>query len=282
MLLGFNLLLWTTQVNESHAHLLTALKNTGYDGVEIPVFSGDPELYYRVGKMSKDQGLRLTGVGVIPGLENNLASRSREERERGASHLSWLVECCEAAGLETLCGPFYQPLGEFTGVGPTEQELEWVVNAHQTMANAAKRSGIRLSVEPLNRFECYLLNTCEQAARLVQQVGTDNYGFLYDTFHQGIEEYDPVGAIAENFSQINHVHLSENNRGTPGRGHVPWRETLKAFKSLGYDGWYVIEAFGRAMPEIAAATRVWRDLSVTPEDVFGFGHDFLRRVYEEV
>ncbi len=71
---------------------------------------------------------------------------------------------------------------------------------------------------------------------------------LYDTFHANIEEKDPVGVIAPNIEQIIHVHTSENDRGTPGKGHVPWAATFKALKDGGYDGWYVIEAFGRALP----------------------------------
>ena len=112
---------------------------------------------------------------------------------------------------------------------------------------------------------------------IVHRVNEPNYGFLYDTFHANIEEKDPVGVIAPNLAQINHVHTSENDRGTPGKGHVPWAATLKALKGGGYDGWYVIEAFGRALPGVAAATRVWRDFFPHTDEVYQFGHDFLRK-----
>jgi D-psicose/D-tagatose/L-ribulose 3-epimerase len=92
-------------------------------------------------------------------------------------------------------------------------------------------------------------------------------------------EQDPVGAIAPYLALINHVHLAENDRGTPGRGHVPFEATFRACKTGGYDGWFVIEAFGRALPALAAATRVWRDFFPHREEVYRSGHDYLREVW---
>ena len=112
--------------------------------------------------------------------------------------------------------------------------------------------------------------------QVVRAVNAPNYGLLYDTFHANIEEKDPVGVIAPNIAHINHVHFSENDRGTPGKGHVPWAATMKALKLSGYDGWCVIEAFGRALPDLAAATRVWRDFFPNREEVYQFGGKFLR------
>ncbi len=84
-----------------------------------------------------------------------------------------------------------------------------------------------LAIEPLNRFECYFLNTMADARAYVQRVGHPNFGALYDTFHANIEEKDPVGVIAQTIDVIRHVHVSENDRGTPGRGHVPWARDLR-------------------------------------------------------
>ena len=88
----------------------------------------------------------------------------------------------------------------------------------------AAAKNIKLAIEPLNRFECYFLNTVEDATALVKAVNAPNYGILYDTFHLNIEEKNPVASIAPAFAQINHVHVSENDRGAPGTGHVPWAE----------------------------------------------------------
>jgi D-psicose/D-tagatose/L-ribulose 3-epimerase len=280
MLLGINMLLWTTLVGEDHLHLCEDLKRLGYDGVELPVFSGSPEAYKRLGAQLADIGLRVTAVGVLPGPERDVSSPDAKIRAAGLDHIKWMIDCVAAARGEVLCGPFYQPLGVFGDLPPTEEEFNNVVEGHRAAMAYVGDSAIKLAIEPLNRFECNLVNTVERDAELVGAVDRPGYGILYDTFHLNIEEKRPVDAINSAIGAINHVHLSENDRGTPGKGHIPWAETFAAFKRHGYDGWYVIEAFGRAMPEIAATTRVWRDLSASNDEVSRFGHDFLRATYE--
>ena len=276
MLLGFNMLLWTTNVGEEHFSLFGKIKKAGFDGVELPVFEGTPEHFRKVGQAIRDSGLRSTGVTVIPDAERNCASDDPAVRAAGLAHLKWAIDCLAAARGETLCGPFYQPLGVFSGEPPTNTERGNVVSVHKDAAAYAARHNIKLAVEPLNRFECYVLNTVADSADVVRKVSAPNYGLLYDTFHANIEEKDPVGVIALNIAHINHVHFSENDRGTPGKGHVPWSATMKALKHGGYDGWCVIEAFGRALPDLAAATRVWRDFFPDREEVYEFGGKFLR------
>jgi D-psicose/D-tagatose/L-ribulose 3-epimerase len=202
-------------------------------------------------------------------------------RAGGLEHLKWVIDCLAAAGGEVLCGPFYQKLGVFSGEAPTKAERANMVEVHKQAAAYAARSNITLAVEALNRFECYILNTVADGVEVVRQVGAPNYGFHYDTFHANIEEKDPVGVIAPNLPYIKHVHFSENDRGTPGKGHVPWAATMKALKQGGYSGWCVIEAFGRALPALAATTNVWRDLSPNPQQVYQFGGKFLREQWEK-
>jgi D-psicose/D-tagatose/L-ribulose 3-epimerase len=94
---------------------------------------------------------------------------------------------------------------------------------------------------------------------------------MYDTFHANIEEKDPVGAIKTIKRHMIHFHVSENDRGTPGKGHVPWAETYRALKAAKYDGGMTIEAFGSAVPGVAAATRVWRSFFPSEEEVYKAG-----------
>lgn len=279
MLLGFNMLLWTPSVAEEHFAHFKHIRSAGYDGVELPLFGGAPEDLRPVGEALKNEGLRATAVTVIPDAEHDCTSADPKVRAAGLKHLKWAIDCLEAAGGEVLCGPFYQPLGIFSGNPPSEEELAGIAEVHKQAAQYAAEKTIKVAVEPLNRFECYALNTVADAAAMVRAVNEPNYGMLYDTFHANIEEKDPVGVIAPNLSAINHVHLSENDRGTPGKGHVPWVETFKALKAGGYDGWYVIEAFGRSLPEVAEATRVWRDFFPSTDEVVEFGHDFLRKTW---
>jgi D-psicose/D-tagatose/L-ribulose 3-epimerase len=279
MLLGFNLLLWTTHPADEHFPLFAELKRAGYDGVELPIFEGDPEHFARVGRVLKDEGLRCTGVTVLPDEAHSAISPDPASRRGAVEHLAWSLDCLAAAGGEVLAGPFYQALGVFSGDPPTADERRRLVEVHRAAAVHAQELGLELSVEPLNRFECHALNTVADTAAVVTEVAMPNYGLLYDTFHANIEEQDPVGVIAPNLALINHVHVSENDRGTPGKGHVPWVATFKAFKAGGYDGWYVIEAFGRSLPALAAATRVWRDFFPHREEVYRQGHDFLREAW---
>ena len=123
MLLGFNMLLWTTFVAPEHYPLLKKLKKVGYDGVELTIFGGKPEDYVEVGRVLKDEGLRATAVAVIPDKAHDCTSSDPKVRAAGLEHLKWAIDCLAAAGGEVLCGPFYQPLGIFTGVGPTKEEL---------------------------------------------------------------------------------------------------------------------------------------------------------------
>ena len=130
---------------------------------------------------------------------------------------------------------------------------------------------LTLAIEPLNRFECYVLNTAAQAAAHVAAVDRPNFGYLYDTFHANIEERDPVGVIGATIGAISHVHISENDRGAPGSGHIDLAAAIRALQAAGYDGWLTVEAFGQALPDLAAATRVWRPLFDTEDEVVEAG-----------
>jgi D-psicose/D-tagatose/L-ribulose 3-epimerase len=101
---------------------------------------------------------------------------------------------------------------------------------------------------------------------------------MYDTFHANIEEKDITETIKNFADSFIHVHISENDRGTPGTGHVHWDETFDALRAVNYDGWLVIEAFGRALPDLAAATKVWRDLFPHSDEVCSEG---LRHIKEQ-
>jgi D-psicose/D-tagatose/L-ribulose 3-epimerase len=273
---GFNLLLWTTHVGEAHFPLLERLRAAGYDGVEIPLFEGDAAHFARVGRIIRENGLRCTTVAILPDEARSAISPDPASRERALDHLRWAIECSAALGSEVLAGPFHQPRGVFSGAGPTEDEKARAAAVHRQAAEIAARAGLVLAIEPLNRFECYFLNTMADARAHAQRVDHPNFGVLYDTFHANIEEKDPVGCIAETADVIRHVHVSENDRGTPGRGHVPWLATFRALRAAGYDGWLTVEAFGTALPALAAATKIWRQLHASPEEVYEHGLRTIR------
>ncbi len=282
MKLGFNLLLWTTHVTEEHWPIIEDLKSTGYDGVEIPMFEGEVAHYEKLGKHLAEMGLGASGIGVMPGGGASAVSADKAERDAALDHIKWIIDCTAAIGGDVAAGPFHQPLGEFSGAGPTADEQKRVAEVHKQAAQYAAKSGVTLAVEPLNRFECYFINTATQAADLVKAVDEPNYGYLYDTFHFNIEENSITDVIGQTIDQITHVHISENNRGIPGAGHIDFPSVFKALKGVGYDGWMTIEAFGSAMPDLAAATKIWRPLFDRPEDVYQKGFRLMRDGWDSV
>ncbi len=273
---GFNMLLWTTHVTDTHAAILEDLARTGYDGVEIPIFEGEPSHYAALGRRLDGLGLSRTGLAIIPSVDTNPVSDDAAVRQAALRHLDWALACTGELGATLLCGPLHSTLGHFSGAAPTEVERRRCVDFHQACGDIAARRGIMVVVEALNRFECYLLTTMADLARHLDAVAHPNVSGMFDTFHANIEERDPVGCIAPAIRHIRHVHVSENDRGTPGRGHVDLAGTLAALKRAGYDGYLTIEAFGRALPDLAAATRIWRDVFSTPEDVYRTGFRTIR------
>jgi D-psicose/D-tagatose/L-ribulose 3-epimerase len=283
MKIGINLLLWTGHVGEEHVPILKALKHTGFDGVEVPMFDPSDVGHYKwLGGVLDDLGLERTAVALIPDEEHSPISADAAARAGAVDHLNRVIDCCEAIGAQALAGPYYQPLGIFSGVGPQEDELARCADVHRTIAQRTRDAGLICALEPLNRFECYLMNTCEQTSAYLDRLGEPNFGILYDTFHANIEEKDPLGAFKTAWTKghVNHVHISENDRGTPGRGHAKIRETIHALRAVGYDGWLTIEAFGNAPPELAAATRVWRDFFVSPAEVYTKGYAYIKDCWE--
>ena len=278
MKIGFNMLLWTTNLVEDQFDLLKKIKDVGYDGVEIPIFGGEEKVshFANIGKALKDNGLDCTSVTVIPDEDRSPISNNEKSRTNALEYMKWAIDCSAALGSEILAGPYHQPLGIFSGEPPTQKEKEHAAKVHQDAADYAKQVSLQLSIEPLNRFECYFLNIGQDASDYVDLVNRDNFGYLYDTFHANIEEKDPVGVISKTIKNINHIHISENDRGTPGKGNIPWIETFDAIKNSGYDGWLTIEAFGRALPDLAAATRVWRDFFPSKEEVYEEGYKFIK------
>lgn len=272
MRIGFNMLLWTTKVGEQHRAILEDLRTTGYDGVEVPVFEGKPHYYDALGRVLAGEGLEATAITVIPSADMNPIGEDAAQREKGFDYLKWAIDCTSALGARVLCGPLHSTLGHFSGAGPTEAERERALAFHRRVGDYAHGAGVTLALEAINRFECYFANTMDDLAAHLDAVGHPAISGMFDTFHANIEEKDPIGSIGRSLRHIAHVHISENDRGTPGSGHIDFAATFAALKSGGYDGWLTIEAFGRALPELAAATRVWRDFAPSASEIYRKGY----------
>ena len=280
MNIGVNMLLWATCVNRDHVAALRAIKEAGADGVEIPIMEGEVSAYRELGRILDDLGLKRTSSMAFVSSEVNPVSDDPAIRLAAKDNLKGLIECAHALGAPVICGPMYQTIGVFTGNGPTEVERTRVAEVLRSVAEDAQQAGVTLAMEPLNRFECYMLNTLADGAALADRVGYPNVGILFDTFHANIEEKDPVGVIRQYGRVIKHFHCSANDRGIPGQDHVDWLGSFQALHAVGYDGWLVIEAFGRALPGLAAATKIWRDLFDDALNVARIGVPFVRQTWQ--
>jgi D-psicose/D-tagatose/L-ribulose 3-epimerase len=280
MQLGINLLCLTDRVGPEHFSALERLKEIGWDGVEVPVLSGAPDDYASLARRLDEVGLARTVTAIVPSPSADPTSSDPEVRARGVAHLNWALDCSIALGAESMGGPFHAPLGHFTGTGATEDELARGAEAHQALSERAAGSGLILSLETLNRFETHFLNTAQQASAYAERVGHPAFHIMHDTFHANIEERDPIAAAVTLGRNLGVLHVSENDRGIPGRGHIDFPAIFARLRQSGWDGWVVMEAFGSALPDIAAATRVWRPLFPDLDTLWTEGHAYIRRTWD--
>jgi D-psicose/D-tagatose/L-ribulose 3-epimerase len=276
MKFGMNMLLWSGDLTDATLPVLEKLKAMGYDGAELPIFDPDAKKFAQWGKRLDEIGLERTAVTCRSAADNPI-SPDAKIRAAGVAAMKRTLECCQAVGSKLLCGPYHSAIGEFTGQGPTADEWKWGVDSMRQNAENAAAAGVMLGVEYLNRFECYLLNTAADTVRFVRDVNHPHCRMMYDTFHANIEEKNVPQAIRACAPYTVHVHISENDRGTPGQGHVAWAETFQTLKETGYDGWMVIEAFGLALPELAAATKIWRRMYQSEEQLARDGLAFMKK-----
>jgi D-psicose/D-tagatose/L-ribulose 3-epimerase len=273
---GINLYLWADDMHDALMPVLEKLKKIGYDGVEVPIFDLDQAKWRLWAQRLDDLGLERTANTVIAP-EHNPVSADAAIREAAYRHMQGVVDCCATVGSSILCGPHQVALGVFTGKGATEEEWKRSVEHLRRVAEYAAGRGVVLAEEVVNRFELYHLNTLDQGIRLVDEVGHPNCRLHLDTFHAHIEEKNTAEAIRRAGSRIAHVHISENDRGVPGTGSVAWDATFDALRDIGYDGWLTVEAFGNFLPNLAAATKIWRPLFDSEELLASEAHAFLTR-----
>jgi D-psicose/D-tagatose/L-ribulose 3-epimerase len=129
----------------------------------------------------------------------------------------------------------------------------------------------------LNRFETDFINTCDQALKMVKDVGSPALKVHLDTFHMNIEEKNQAAAIRKAGKKLGHFHACGSDRGTPGNDHIDWKPIAKALKQVGYRGDAVIESFTTDVKVIARAAAIWRRMEPTRDEIAVKGLAFLRK-----
>ncbi len=274
--IGFNVLAWTADVSDKVLPIVDRLKQIGYDGVECFVGSPDANAYRRFGDHAHGLGLETTAVTVMD-KDTNPVDPSATVRNKALDRIKWAIDRTHDMRSKVLCGPFHSAHANFSRNAPQEQEYQWSAEVLRAAGEYAAQANITLALEALNRFECYLCNTMNQLKYLVLTADHPNVKAMYDTHHSNIEEKKIATALNTIAPVLHHVHISENDRGTPGSGHVLWDETYSALKKINYEGWLTIEAFSRNDPDFANAINVWREYD-KPWDIAEKGCAFIKQM----
>jgi D-psicose/D-tagatose/L-ribulose 3-epimerase len=275
MKFGVNTFIWTASFDRSHFALLPGIKKAGFDGVELPLINLDEVDAGAIRKTLAENELECTFCSVIPS-GMSVISDDAGVRAKTRAHLESCIQVAAEAGAKLIAGPIYSPVGYLPGRRRNSDEWQRAVECYQSLGDTLAKNDVTIAIEPLNRFETYFLNTAEDAAALCDAVSNPRVGILFDTFHANIEEKDVASAYRRLGRHLKHVHTCENDRGTPGSGHVDWNGVFSALHDLKYDGWLTIESFGFALGELSAAASIWRDLASSPEVIAFEGVKFLR------
>jgi D-psicose/D-tagatose/L-ribulose 3-epimerase len=251
--------------------LLPGLVAHGVSFVEAPLLR--PE------EMDAEGTRRLCarhGIGLVCSLGLPRRIDPVERPDEAFAFIETALEATAAAGATALSGVTYGCIGRTSGAAPTARELDGVARHLERAADAAAARGLRLGIEPCNRYETHLLNTAAQAVAMIERVGAQNVFVHLDTYHMNIEERGYAEGFADAGRHLGYVHLSESNRGVPGRGTVDWDAVMRGLAAVGYDGPAALESFVHVDADIAAGLAIWRPVAERPDEVIAVGLPFLR------
>jgi D-psicose/D-tagatose/L-ribulose 3-epimerase len=269
---GANGLIWIDEwTSEKGAYAVAEAGRMGFDFIEIPLMK--PELFeYKPAR----KALEKAGIGATASLILPRSAHMPQYPKKARKFLLMVLENLEAVGGTYLCGCIAFAGGVFTGNPPTAAERHIVEDTLGEVCLEAKKRGITVGLECVNRYETYLYNALEDGRATVKAIHADNMQLHADTYHMNIEEenfYKPLVACAD---VLGYIHMSESHRGQIGTGTVNWEEVFKGLKDANYKGPLVLESFSENNPELIAAIRMWRPPKQTPEMLAREGLKFLQ------
>jgi D-psicose/D-tagatose/L-ribulose 3-epimerase len=275
--LGLSSFVLASPFSDADLSLFGKVRSFGYDQVEVCVEDPGRLTAAAVTRAAADAGLSVLICGAF-GPDRDVSHEDAGRRQGGLDYLRRCIDLAAAVGSPLVSGPMYAPTGQARLLDPPARAAQWAraVDSLARIADLARDAGVRLAVEPLNRFETDLVNTVEQGLRLCADVGADNVGLLLDTFHLNIEEKSLPAAIAAAGTRLFHVQASENDRGAPGSGHIPWPEVVAALRSVDYRGSVVVESFLPTVREIARAVSLWRPVADSMDALAADAAAYLR------
>ena len=274
--IGLSTFVLASPFSNKDLSLMGKVKSMGYDVLEVCI--EDPAILSpdAMNVAAKKYGLDISICGAF-GPDRDISHEDPTIRGQGIAYLNTCVDFAAEVGSPFVCGPMYSATGKTRLLSPVEreQQFDWAVESIVTVAGYAQANGVGLAIEPLNRFETDLINTLEQGVELCRAVNLDNVGLLIDTFHMHIEEKSLTESIRMAAPYIFHVQVSENDRGTPGKGQVHWDEFFAALNEINYEGSIVVESFLPTVKEIARAVSLWRAVAPSMDALATDGFEFI-------
>ncbi|UZJ44227.1 sugar phosphate isomerase/epimerase [Marinimicrobium sp. C6131] len=277
MQFGASTWLWTSPFTSDQVELLQKIAELGFDFVEFPVEDPkhiEPE---KLRPVLHDLGLEAVVCTAVVG-DRDLSSEDPQVRQHALNYFASCLKLARGLGSRCLVGPLYAPVAKPRL--PTEElrHAEWArsVASLEQLSRTAGDYGVRLGLEPLNRFETDMVCTVEDARRMLADVDSPHLGIALDSFHMNIEETDFCEAVRQCGDQLVHVQVSDSHRGVPGDGNSDWDGLREGLRSVGYDGKLSIESFSPDASSLAEAVCIWRRFAPTQDEFARRGLAFLR------
>jgi len=278
MKFGINTFLFTSPFNNESISLFPQFKKWGFDSVEIALEDAshiDPVL---VREALDKNGLTCGSICAAMGPGRDLRG-TKEEQNTAAQYIKGVIDVMPVLGCPILVGPLYSSVGRAEPVSEEDYKQQWdaVVANLKELAAYAEQKGVKLAIEPLNRYETDFINTAAQGLQMIKDVNSKALLLHLDSFHMNIEEKDSAKAILSAGDKLGHFHACGSDRGTPGGDHIDWNKISDALKQVGYNEQVVIESFTTDVKVIAKAASIWRKLEPSQEDIAIKGLQFLKQ-----
>jgi D-psicose/D-tagatose/L-ribulose 3-epimerase len=276
---GINTFLWASPFKTQHLSYLDKAKSMGFDLMEIPI-EGEQDIdYAKAAEAYKRAGLKCS-ICAVMGAGRDPSHEDEAIQKGGVAYLKHCIDAAVTLSATALVGPLYAAVGRTWQATPDQRrrDLDRCARNLKIVARYAEDKGVTLAVEPLNRFETSFINLTEQALELLKMIDSPRVKLMMDTFHANIEEKSLGKALEAAGPLTVHMHANENDRGTPGTGHVAWKEVAAALKKVKFDGPLVIESFSTEVKEIARAAAVWRPLAPSADGLAKDGLAFLKKL----
>ncbi len=278
MKLGIHAYAWCSKWSNETLDIIDRVKGLGLDFIEIPLMSLETFDAAAVKKRLKAKELGVCTSTVLLG-DTDITSENEEIRQNGIDYLKACVKATNDIGAKNLSGVIYSQHVKQAFQRPSEKEWETSAKCLKEVAGYAAGLGIDLGLEPVNRYETYLINTCDQALKLKEMIGEPNIKIHLDTYHMNIEEKSFYEATKAAGKDLMHYHLCENDRGIPGTGLVDWDGIFKALAEIGYTGNAALESFVDVTDNMN--TWVWRQLAPDGDTLLKEGVAFIRKMQQK-